>query len=101
MKKHIIIIPVYNELFVVRKMLRSLIRTTNLRECTLCIIDDGSDTKTKNFLEMFVAENLGIYLARNQKNIGKPKSINKIMHLFRSADYFTILDSDIVMLTKN
>lgn len=99
--KHIVIIPVYNEVAIIKKMLSAFLKNTNLKKCSVHIIDDGSDKATIKYLEKISQENSGICLHKNQKNIGKPKSVNKIIHENQDADFFTIIDSDIKIASKN
>lgn len=101
MTKHQIIIPVYNKLHIVKNMLITYVKNTNLKNCVTYIIDDGSDKQTSEYLKKISKTNSGINLVRNNKNVGKPKSINKIISLNRSTDFITIIDSDIQILTKN
>jgi GT2 family glycosyltransferase len=101
MIKHIVIIPVYNKLNIIKKTLAFYLKNTNLRNCYTYIIDDGSDSQTKEYLKEFSKINFNINLIRNSKNIGKPRSVNKIIHLHNDADFITIIDSDIEILTKN
>jgi len=36
-----------------------------------------------------------------EKNLGKPKSANKIIHAHPGMDYYTIIDSDVKIFTRN
>ncbi|MDD4901523.1 MAG: glycosyltransferase [Patescibacteria group bacterium] len=101
MTKHLIIIPVYNKLQIVKRTLTAYIKNTNLKGCITYVIDDGSDKQTSEYLKKFLEINSGINLLRNNKNIGKPKSINKIINLNQDADFITIIDRDVKVLTKN
>jgi GT2 family glycosyltransferase len=97
--KHIVIITVYNELATTKKMFSSFLKKTILEECLVHVVDDGSDSATKAYLEKLAKTNFGINLHRNKINIGKPKSVNKIMRLHPSADFYTIIDSDVGILS--
>ncbi len=98
MKKHLVIIPVFNELATVKKMLVAYIKNTDLKQCATCIIDDGSELETMNYVQK-IAKEYDLEFLRNNKNKGKPKSINMAMHYYNSADIFTIIDSDIEIQT--
>lgn len=97
--KHIVIIPVYNDLKAAKKMFSAFLKKTVFEECSIHVVDDGSDSATKVYLEKLAKTNVNINLHRNKKNVGKPKSINKIIRLNHDADFFTIIDSDIKILS--
>ncbi len=101
MIKHLVIIPIYNKLHVVKNMLSAYVKNTDLKNCTTYIIDDGSDKQTKEYLKNCLKINSEIRLIRNNKNIGKPKSVNRVISLNQKMDFVTIIDSDIQILTKN
>ena len=79
-KKHIVIIPIYNKLDVVKTMLSFYMKNTNFNNCITYIIDDGSSNETKQYLEEFSETHQNIKLFRNAKNIGKPKLV--LINLF-------------------
>lgn len=98
--KHVVIIPVFNELPTVSKMLSAYIKNTDLNLCTTYIVDDGGDQNAAKYLLDFCNKHVLNYF-RNPKNIGKPKSVNNIIHQNREASAFTIIDSDLVIKTHN
>lgn len=101
MLKHFIIIPVYNEPRQTKKCLDALTKNTDLDKNKLCIVDDASNQETKNLLEEFQQKYPQTTLLKNKKNIGKPKSINNAIYLFPNIDYYTIIDNDVIIKTKN
>ena len=101
MTKHLVIIPIFNDLVILKKTLKSYIVATDLRACETALIDDGSGKSTKKYLENFIKQNSSIGLYRNRKNLGKPKSVNKIIHAHPGMDYYTIIDSDVKIFTRN
>ncbi len=96
--KHIVIIPIFNELDTVKVSLGAYIKNTDHSRCSTYLIDDGSDTETADYVKA-MAKKHGLNLLRNQKNIGKPKSINRVIHANKDADFFTVIDSDMVVKT--
>lgn len=100
-KNHIVIIPIHDELIMVKEMLSAFLKNTNLNTCSVYVIDDGNDTATIDYLKTVVKKNNNVFLHQNQKNLGKPKSINKVIRDHKNADFFTIIDSDIKITTKN
>lgn len=98
--KHLVIIPVYNELPTFKRMLDAYVRHTDHGRCTTVIVDDGSDKKTREYIES-LSPKYNFKIIRNNKNLGKTKSINKAIHAYSQFDIFTIIDSDIIIQTKN
>lgn len=99
--KHLIIVPVYNDPEQTKKCLNSLVKNTDLNKNQLCIVDDGSNQETKNLLRKFQQRYPQINLLENKRNLGKPKSINNAIFLFPNIDYYTIIDNDVIIKTKN
>lgn len=101
MKKHLVIIPIYNETKIIKKTLAAYVATTDRKTCVTYLIDDGSNQQTKIFLADFKRKHPWLQLETIPRNIGKPKAVNKIMHQYGSADFYTILDSDVKILTPH
>lgn len=99
--KQLIIMPVHNAPEYTKKSLAALARTTNFNQSPLCIVDDASNEETQVILLKFKKAHPEIRLFRHHVNIGKPKAINSIMKLFPAAPYFTIVDNDVVIKSKN
>jgi GT2 family glycosyltransferase len=72
-----IVIPVFNSLDYVQQLMVSLdnVYRTGLIISTY-IVDDASEIETNNFLENYVRGKSGVYLIRNESNIGYTKSLN-------------------------
>ena len=94
-KSATVIIPVYNGVEHLEKLIPSLIKNTP-EYVKIIIIDDGSpDTKTIEFLEKLKQDNrFSIY--RNEQNLGFVKSTNKAMSLVETR-YAVWLNSDTVV----
>lgn len=99
--KHLIIIPVYNKPKLTKRCIKSLIRTTDSKNNLLFLIDDSSHNQTKTLLQKFQYHYPDILLHHNQKNLGKPKSINFVLKQFPQMDYYTIIDNDVYLKTKD
>ncbi|MFH0828917.1 MAG: glycosyltransferase [Candidatus Kerfeldbacteria bacterium] len=99
--KHLIIVCVYNKPTLTRRCIGSLVRTTDLKKSTLLIADDHSDLKTRTAIQKLIAKNPAILLQRNEKNIGKPKSVNVALRRYPRMDYYTILDNDVTIQSSN
>ncbi len=99
--KQLIIMPVHNAPDYTKKSLEALARTTDLTANQLCVIDDSSRAETQEVLLKFKKAHPEIRLFANKKNSGKPASVDAIMHLFPKAPYFTIIDNDVVIQSKN
>ena len=90
-----IIIPVYNELHFVRLCLESIEKYTDY-PYRVCIVDDGSDKSTKEYLREVVGKHDNFYLIENEKNIGFVASCNRGMAATDTGDLL-LLNSDIVV----
>jgi len=92
-----IIIPVWNQLKATKICLKSLFENTNF-PYRLIIIDNGSEKKTKEFLEDFVKQNREqkIELYRNEENEGFVKAVNRGMKA-GNAEYICILNNDTIV----
>jgi len=99
--KHLIVIPVHNDPLETEQCLKALAKNTDLKKNKLCVVDDGSNQETKKLCENFHRKYPQIKVLRNKRNLGKPKSINNVMFLFPDMDYYTIIDNDVVVKTKN
>lgn len=93
--KHIVIIPIFNELKSTEEMLRSYVCNTYFGSCETFLVDDGSNQSTKKELEKIISQNPDLSLICNSRNIGKPKSVNKIIFQNKNVDYFTIKEKEI------
>lgn len=95
-KKIDVIVTVHNALEYLKSCLESLIKTSRLVN-KIIIIDDGSDTETKEFLENFSSINQDkVILARNDRALGYTHAINQGLEL-STEEYFVLLNSDTVV----
>lgn len=99
--KHLIIVPIYNNPRLTRRCLESLVLNTDLKKNLLYFINDGSNKQTKAYLEKFHSKHPETLLHRNSKNIGKPESVNQTLKKFPKMDYYTIIDNDVYLKSKN
>ncbi|MFH0853187.1 MAG: glycosyltransferase [bacterium] len=99
-KRHCIIVPVYNKPVLTKKCLDSLINTTTPNRDMIAVIDDASNKSTQTVLKKYL--NLPrVKIFRNQKNQGKPKSVNAILNKYKTYDYFTVIDNDVQLKTRD
>ncbi|MCH7492744.1 glycosyltransferase, partial [Patescibacteria group bacterium] len=56
---------------------------------------------TRKVVQSFCARHPEIILHRNKKNLGKPKSVNIALRHFPAMDYYTIIDNDTTIKSKN
>lgn len=99
--KHLIIITVYNKPQLTQRCLESLARTTDLKSNQVIIIDDASADPTRRILRKFVQKHPTVACIRQVRNIGKPRCLNIALKKFPNMDYYTILDNDIVIKSRN
>ncbi len=89
-----IIVCIHNALDDVKKCLESVLRYT-APPYSLILVDDGSDTPTKSYLEDF-AISYGVHLIRNDAARGYTFASNQGMR-FSTADYVVLLNSDTIV----
>lgn len=99
--KHCIIVTVYNKLGLTKRCLESLASTTDFKNNLLCVVDDASSDPARVYLRRFKAKHPEVVLFRNRKNIGKPRCLNLVLKKFPRMDYYTIIDNDVTVKTKN
>jgi len=90
-----VIVPVYNSPEWNRACLRSILRNTDL-PYRLIIVDDASDSYTRNQLTGLVAEHRASLLISNEQNLGFVKSCNVGIGASDSR-YLVLLNSDAVV----
>ena len=92
-----IIIPVYDRPIEIKELLQSCLSVENMECCEIVIVEDGSDQKCEDIIKYFQEKlNISYYF---KPNSGPGDSRNYGMRKAK-ADYFIILDSD-VLLPKN
>ena len=86
-----VIVPAHNEEKYIGRCLRSLVSQNFPKEkYKVIVINDGSTDKTSYAINLF-KEDIEIY--DNKKNLGLPKSLNKIIKKIKSP-YFVRVDAD-------
>ncbi|MFH1088307.1 MAG: glycosyltransferase [Patescibacteria group bacterium] len=96
--KHCIIVPVYNKPVLTNKCLASLVKTTKPNRDLIVVVDDASNESTQVVIRKYLGHPQ-VKVFRNNKNQGKPKSINAIMKKYSKSDYFTVIDNDVELKT--
>ncbi len=94
-----IIVPVYNALKYVKKCIASCIRHTNGYTVQLIIVNDGSDSKTSEYLRTVANQQAFITLINHPENRGYTKTINTGIKASEAA-YVILLNSDTIV-SKN
>ena len=90
-----VIIPIYNAYEYVEKCINSVIKSSNLNEDRLILIDDKSpDSRIYELLESFKEKypNLNIIVLQNEKNIGFVGTVNRGMKYS---------DNDVILLNSD
>jgi len=99
--KHLIIVTSYKAPQFIKKCVESLDRTINPKFSQVVVVDDGSDPKTRKIVKSLENRFPNFYFVFNKKNIGKPRSVNNILRRYQKMEYYTILDQDVFIRTKN
>src|SRR3990167_9235110 len=86
-----IIIPVWNQLEFTKNCIDSI--SKNTRDFRLIIIDNASDSQTRDFLGALKDRGDPILLVRNEQNLGFVKAANQGMRL-SDAPYICLLNND-------
>jgi len=99
--KHLIIITSYKAPQYIKRCLERLVKTIDLKKNKVVIIDDASGLPTVRVLKSLGKKYPLIKFYYIKKNISKPGSINRALSKFPNMDYYTILDQDVFIKTKN
>ncbi len=91
-----IVVCVHNALEYAIECLESISRVREQACHTLIIIDDGSDTPTRSYLDQFCAERDWVLLFRNQEAVGYTKAANQGLRA-ATADMVILLNSDTIV----
>lgn len=86
-----VLIPAKNEELVIAKTLNSIL-AAHVAPQDIYVIDDGSDDRTGD-----IARGLGVNVMRNDVNLGKARSVNKITLQFKLTErykYIAMMDAD-------
>ena len=91
-----IIIPVWNKKDLTKRCIENIVKNTRC-PYKLIIIDNASDSPTKDYLESLKEnEELEIKLIRNEENLGNTKAVNQGIKA-SDAPFVCILDNDTVV----
>jgi GT2 family glycosyltransferase len=88
-----VIIPVYNALDYVKKLLDSLLKNFDFNTGEIIIINDCSNNVTSAYLEGFAREHYNFKLLKNHDNSGFAKSCNRGLKEAKN-DILVLLNSD-------
>ena len=91
-----IIIPIYNALSDVKLLLDSLEKTVDSNKHRIYLIDDNSNSATKDYLRKFSKNKTNYNLIENESNIGFCKNINKGIKI-STNNVKIILNSDTIL----
>lgn len=89
-----VVVPVFNNINVVKRCLNSAFCSIRGKDI-LVVVDDASDSHTKNELLDFASNHDGVILVRNEINLGFVGSSNRGMSIARD------LDKDIILLNSD
>lgn len=92
-----IIIPVYDRLELTKNCLESILLNTG-SPYTIILIDNGSGSDTRSYLDSFMASHDRVTLIRNSSNLGWVKAVNQGMAISKSP-YVSIMNNDTVVRT--
>ena len=90
-----IIVPIYNEIHVVKSCLESIVKYTEL-PYRVFLVDDCSDEYTAQYLKKFTHEHEYFNYLRNEQNLGFVGSVNVGMRATPSGDII-LLNSDTIV----
>lgn len=90
-----IVVPVHNQIHVVRLCLESIVANTTY-PYRVYVVDDQSDQATAEFLSDFCAKDQRFYYLRNETNLGFVGSVNRGMAA-TSSGHLLLLNSDTIV----
>lgn len=99
--KHLIIVSSYKAPKYIKQCLECLAKTTDLSKNKVVVIDDASELPTIRVLKSLEKKYPLIKFLYNKNNISKPSSVNRVLSQYPQMDYYTILDQDVFIKTKN
>lgn len=91
-KKMAVIVPIYNNVRLLHRLIPSLFNNTQSPHIFI-FIDDCSDSETKEYLQKVCSNRNDCIVIHNEKNLGFVKSVNKGAQYAEGLD-FVILNSD-------
>ena len=87
-----IVLPVYNGGRFIEKAVKS-VQSQSFRDWELCVVDDGSTDGTQSIVEHAQAHDTRIRYARNDRNLGIQKTLNKGLAMAQGM-YVARIDAD-------
>ena len=88
-----LIIPIYNALSDVKRLLVSVLQNFDFNSGEVILIDDCSEKETADYLYSFAAKNKNFKLLKNEKNLGFVKTCNLGMRK-ANGNILVLLNSD-------
>ena len=92
-----IIIPIWNQPAFTKECIAIVVRNTNpLRSpYRLILIDNGSDSETRDYLKSLSIKDVDVMLIRNEQNLGFVKAVNQGLKA-SNAPYVCLLNNDTI-----
>ena len=87
-----IIIPIWNQLELTRQCIGYITKNTRY-PYRLILLDNGSDDKTRSYLENLQSKSENISLIRNKENLGFVRAVNQGLKISK-APYVCVLNND-------
>ena len=88
-----VVIPIYNGLHVARPCVESVVRWTDLTNCRVLLVNDGSDDYTTETLRTWQGWHSSIQLLENPRNLGFVRTCNRAFE-HAEGEFVLILNSD-------
>lgn len=89
-----VIIPIYNGLHHLYRLLPTLFENTTQAHRFIFIDDCSPDTETISYLHQQISQREDCLFLQNEKNLGFPGTVNRAVKSVQS-DYFVILNTDV------
>ncbi|GEM_PF-555791 len=93
-----IIVPTYNDAGTLGKTIESVFDSYDNNLIDLIVVNDGSDSETDRILKDYRTR-FSFKVIKNEKNIGKVRSINRAFDLTK-GNIILVLDSDTILNSK-
>lgn len=95
-----VLMPNYNNAEYLKEAIESVLNQT-YSNLELIIIDDCSTDNSWEIIKQYAEKDRRITIYRNNKNLGRPKTRNKLLSLIsEESKYFVWMDADDIMLNK-
>lgn len=89
-----IIIPIWNQLQYTKECIKSIARNTAY-PYRLILVDNGSESETRDYLKSLAKEDTKVALIRNEQNLGFVKAVNQGLKV-STAPYVCLLNNDTI-----